>query len=49
MFPCGDVASEHLFQSYQEQLHIDAPFDETDSDYTNHDAPGFWEKWAENF
>ena len=80
-FPCGDVASEHLLPSYQGQLYIDVPFDETDPDYVkisgylenpdgtpripgvlfcclkyalamknrHHDAPGFWEKWAENF
>ena len=33
VFPCGDVASEHLYQSYQGQLYIDVPFDETDPDY----------------
>jgi hypothetical protein len=79
--PCGHVADTSLMMSYQGQIYIDVPYDETLPEYrklatfleypdgttrlpgvdfcylryeralenVEHDAPGFWEKWAEDF
>ena len=32
--PCGNIASEHGFDSYSGQLYIDVPFDESNPEYT---------------
>jgi hypothetical protein len=32
-FPCGDVANENFFPSYNGQIYIDVPYDENDANY----------------